>query len=64
MLKTFLIERIIFMDGDYEKALTYITEYGDLLSQVSEQSKNVSMTISTLPEMGKVVRTKNATRCK
>lgn len=59
-----IFDRAYAIDGDLEKGYAYLTEYGDLLSQVSRESRNVGMTISTLPEMGKVVRTKNATRCK
>lgn len=59
-----IFDRAYAIDGDLEKAFGYITEYGDILSQVSEESKNVSMSISTLPEIGKAVRTKNIARCK
>jgi len=51
------------IDGDLEKAYGYVTEYGEHLSRVSQESKNVSMSISTLPELGKTVRTKNTARC-
>lgn len=58
-----IFDRAYGIDGDFEKALGYVTEYGEHLSRVSQESKNVSMSISTLPELGKVVRTKNITRC-
>ena len=58
-----IFDRAYAIDGDLEKAFGYLTEYGEHLSRVSQESKNVSMSISTLPELGKVVRTKNITRC-
>ena len=58
-----IFHRAYAIDGDLEKAFGYVNEYGEHLSRVSQESKSVSMSVSTLPELGRVVRTKNITRC-
>lgn len=58
-----IFDRAYAIHGDHEKALEYLGEYGDLLGQVSQDSRKVGMSISTIPELGKLVRRKNITRC-
>ena len=58
-----IFDRAYAIDGDLEKAFGYLTEYGENLSRVSQESKGVGISVSTLPELGRVVRTKNITRC-
>jgi hypothetical protein len=60
-----VFDRAYAIDGDLEKAYGYIAEYGDMIDKVSQEARGVStISISTMPEIGELVRTKNSTRCK
>jgi len=60
-----VFNRAYSIDQDFEKAYGYIMEYGDMLTSVSQEARNVStVSISTMPEFGQSVRTKDITRCK